>query len=132
MDMETNKVNILVVDDDKNTRVYVAKLLSVKDWQVDTAPDGPAALELVRAKKYDAAVLDYRLPGMNGAELCKKIREKEPDMPAVFLTGYARIDTVFPAIEAGADRVLAKPVDPAELINVLEEELQSAAAGRNR
>jgi len=125
--METRTVSILVVDDDEATRVYVAKILSLKNWRVDTAEDGPTSLALVEKQAYDAVVLDYRMPGMDGAELCRRIRQIRPGIREVFLTGFPSIDTVYPAIEAGADHVLAKPVDPAELLRVLEEELMRTA-----
>jgi two-component system response regulator (stage 0 sporulation protein F) len=124
--MDSKHVNILVVDDDEATRVYVAKILSLKNWQVDTAEDGLASLDLVQKKAYDVVVLDYRMPGMDGVELCRRIRQIQPAVREVFLTGFPSIDTVYPAIEAGADHVLAKPVDPAELLQVLEEELARA------
>ena len=118
------KVSIIVVDDDKNMCIYLSKILSVKrDWQVDIAWKGTMALELAKVNAYDAAVLDYRMPGMDGAELCRLLREAQPGLRAVFLTAYPQIDTVFPAMEAGADRVLSKPVDPAELVRALEEQL---------
>ena len=124
--MDTKKVSILVVDDDEATRLYVAKILSLKNWRVDVAEDGPTSLDLVQKRSYDAVVLDYRMPGMDGAELCRRIRQIQPEIREVFLTGYPSIDTVYPAIEAGADHVLAKPVDPAELLQILEEELARA------
>jgi two-component system response regulator (stage 0 sporulation protein F) len=121
--MKTKKVNILVVDDDKNTRAYVAKILSGKNWHVDTAADGQTALSLVKHNSYNAVVLDYRMPGMDGVEVCRRIKEIQPDTREVFLTGYATINTVFPAFEAGAERVLSKPVNPQELIHALEVQL---------
>ncbi len=124
--MSTKKVSILVVDDDQATRFYVAKILSLKNWQVDVAEDGPTSLDLVQKQTYDAVVLDYRMPGMDGAELCRRIRQIQPEIREVLLTGFPSIDTVYPAVEAGADHVLAKPVDPAELLQVLEEELARA------
>jgi CheY-like chemotaxis protein len=123
--MDPQMVNILLVDDEPRICAYVAKFLSGRGWAVDTAPDGPSALELVRQKTYDAVVLDYRLPGMDGAELCRRIRELQPAIRSVFLTGFPTIDTVFPAVDAGAARVLAKPVDPDTLIGVIEQQLAS-------
>ena len=124
--MSSKKISILVVDDDEATRLYVAKILSLRNWQVDLAEDGPTSLDLVQRQAYDVVVLDYRLPGMDGAELCRRIREMQPEIRQIFLTGYPSIDTVYPAMEAGADHVLAKPVDPAELLQVMEEELSHA------
>ncbi len=82
--MEPKKNNILVVDDDKIACIFVMKILSVKkDWQVDVAWKGTMALELVKKKAYDAVVLDYRMPGMDGAELCRRIREMQPGVRGV-------------------------------------------------
>jgi DNA-binding response OmpR family regulator len=124
--MGAQNANILVVDGDPLTRVCVAKILAMKHWQVDTAADGPSSLTLVRQRAYDAVVLDYRLPGLNGAELDRQMCELQPGVRAVFLTAFPTIDTVYPAMEAGGERVLSKPVDPAELIRVVEEELAHA------
>ena len=121
--METKTISILVVDDDEATRAYVTEIFSSRNWRVDVAEDGPSSLALVEQQPYDVVVLDYRMPGMNGAELCRRIREFQPDVREVLLTGFPTIDTVYPAIEAGADQILAKPVDRAELLRVVEQEL---------
>lgn len=127
MNEQSARTEILVVDDEPNTCAYISGVLSRKNWHVDTASDGPAALELMRTQHYHAVVLDYRMPGMNGAELSREIDRYQPGVPKVLLTGYPIIDTVYPAVEAGVDRVLAKPVDPAELIDVLQAQI--AASG---
>jgi DNA-binding response OmpR family regulator len=121
--VQIKSVRILVVDDDEGTRAYIAKVLSLKGWKVDTAGDGETGLSLVRKQAYDAVVLDYRMPGMNGAEVCRRVREIRPGIRPIFLTGFPTIDTVYPAIEGGADRVLAKSANLQELIGVLEEEM---------
>lgn len=121
--METKSISILVVDDDEASRAYVTEILSSRNWRVDTAEDGPSSLALVEQQAYDVVILDYRMPGMNGAELCRRIRELQPGVRGVFLTGFPTIDTVYPAIDAGADHVLAKPVDRAELLRIVEQEL---------
>jgi DNA-binding response OmpR family regulator len=119
----TATINILVVGDDKEACTYVAKILSAKDWQTDKAWIGSKALELARNNTYDAIVFDYRKPGLDGADVCRRIREAQPGARHVFMTGTPNTESVFQAVEAGADRVLAKPVDPTELVHVLEEQL---------
>jgi CheY-like chemotaxis protein len=116
----TATINILVVGDDEETCTYVAKILSVKDWHTDEAWIGSKALELARNNAYDAVVFDYRKPGLDGAEVCRRIREAQPNARHVYMTGTANIETVHQAVQAGADRVLAKPVDPTELVHILE------------
>lgn len=114
---------ILIVDDDPSNCKVISKLLSLRGYQVDTAYDGPSALDLVDRRSYGLALIDYRMPGMNGVELYRRIRQVRPGMVGVFLTGYPTIDTVFPAIEAGVQRVLAKPAVTEELFAVVEQYL---------
>lgn len=116
---------ILAVDDDKSICRFLTKALTRHGFEVDTALDGSAALELVDRHEYELALLDYHMPDENGAQLFRKIRAKQPNMIAVFLTGDPTIGTVYPAIDAGADRVLAKPIGVEELLEVVETQLAS-------
>ncbi len=106
----------------------MAKILLSRDWRTETAWVASRALELARKNNYDAVVFDYRRPGLDGADVCRRIREAQPNTHQVFLTGTPRIDSVYQAMEAGAERVLAKPVDPAELVQVLEEQLAATTS----
>jgi len=112
---------VLVVDDDRMNCEVVARLLSDRGYMVDVANDGSEALELIARNPYSLVVLDYLMPGMNGVELFRRARQLQPELLGVFFTAYANINTVFPAIEAGVDRVLAKPVDARELIPWVEQ-----------
>ena len=76
---------------------------------------------MVQHKPYALTIIDYQMPGMNGIELYRRMKEVRPDIKAIFLTGFTTIDVVFPAIDAGVLRVLAKPVDFEELIPVIDE-----------
>ena len=125
--MTTEKINILVVGDDEETCLYLSKILSARDWQTDIAWIGSKALELARKNAYDAVVFDYRKPGHDGAEVCRRIREYQPGARHVFMTGTTNIETVYLAVEAGADRVLGKPVEPTELVHVLTEQLNETS-----
>jgi DNA-binding response OmpR family regulator len=119
----TSTINILVVGDDEETCTYLTRILSTKDWRTDQAWIGSKALELARNNAYDAIIFDYRKPGLDGADVCRRIREIQPDARHVFMTGTSDIDTVYHAVEAGADRVLGTPIDPSELVHVIEEQL---------
>ncbi|MBL9122837.1 MAG: response regulator [Planctomycetaceae bacterium] len=112
---------ILVVDDDRSACAAVSRMLTGEGYSVDTAENGEAALAAMRHADYDLAILDYQMPGMDGVELCQKMREMKPEIPAVFVTAFTTIDKVFPAFSAGAERVLAKPVDIHELVPVVQE-----------
>jgi CheY-like chemotaxis protein len=111
---------VLVVDDDRSNTEIVSRVLAAHGYQVDVAGDGTAALELVKQHPYRLAVVDFQMPGMNGVELFRRARELQPHLRGVFLTAYANINTVFPAIEAGVERVLAKPLNSRELIKIAD------------
>ena len=110
---------LLVVDDERGQCELVSRLLSEQGYEVDTASDGEAALDLLAQNGYDLVVLDYQMPGMNGVELFRAARQVQPELVGVFLTAYADISTIFPAMDAGVERVLSKPVDSRELLPVV-------------
>lgn len=112
---------ILIVDDDRSSCEILSKILSLRGYQVDVAYDGRTALELVQNRDYGLALIDYRMPGMDGVELYRRIREMRPGMVGVFVTGFPTIDTVYPAIAVGVERVIAKPAGSSELLDVIEE-----------
>jgi DNA-binding response OmpR family regulator len=113
---------LLVVDDDRYAREALVKVLENQgEYAVDTAEDGKQALEMAAANGYRLAILDYQLPDMTGAEILREVRATRPDFPAIFVTAYTTIDTVFPAVDAGAQRVLPKPFDAAELLQLVGE-----------
>ena len=112
---------ILIVDDDRSSCEIIAKILSLRGYHVDVAYDGPTALELVEKKTYGLALIDYRMPGMDGVELYRRIRQMRPDVVGVFVTGFPTIDTIYPAIAVGVERVIAKPAGSNELLQVIEE-----------
>jgi DNA-binding NtrC family response regulator len=119
---------ILIVDDNPDACEMAARMIQLGgNYQTETACDGPAALELVKAHPFALAIIDYAMPGMNGVELFRKMREVRPDMKGIFLTGFTTIDVVFPAIDAGILRVLAKPIDFDELMPVIEQYSGTAA-----
>ena len=102
---------ILVVDDERDIRENLRDILTDLGYAVDVAGDGPSALELVQAKHYDVALLDLRMPGMDGLELYRRIKELRSGTVAIIVTAYATAETTRDALEAGAWKIVAKPVD---------------------
>jgi two-component system, NtrC family, response regulator HydG len=115
--------SILVVDDDADTCRNLADILTDLGYQVDTAHDGPGALELVRRKAYDVALLDFKMPGMDGLTLYREIRKVRAETVAIIVTAYAGGDTTGEALAAGAWQVLPKPVDFPRLLGLVGEAL---------
>jgi DNA-binding response OmpR family regulator len=113
--------SILVVDDEVDTCANLSDILADLGYQVDVAYDGESALELVRQRAYDVALLDLKMPGMNGLELYRRIKELRASTVAIIVTAYATDETALAALEAGAWRIVAKPVDLGQLMGLVEE-----------
>ncbi|HEY7159293.1 MAG TPA: response regulator [Gemmataceae bacterium] len=115
--------SILVVDDEVDTCHNLSDILTDLGYQVDTALDGFAALELVRKKCYDIALLDLKMPGMDGLTLYRQLRQLRSSTVAIVVTAYANKATAEEALAAGAWQVLAKPVDLGRLLPLVGEAL---------
>ena len=120
---------VLIVDDNEDAAHSLALLLRLIGQDVRTAHDGPAALEVVRDFQPDIAFLDIGLPGMNGYELAKRLRQ-EPGGDKVFLvalTGWGQEEDRRRSREAGFDHHLTKPADPAALEPLLSQSRKAAS-----
>ena len=111
---------ILVVDDDEDTCQNLSDILCDLGYQVDSAHDGPSALEMVRVKPYDVALLDLKMPGMDGLELYREIKRLAAGTVAMLVTAYASHATAEEALKAGAWRVLSKPIDFPKLLSLVD------------
>lgn len=111
---------VLLVEDNADAREALRALLELDGYGVEAAADGIRALEIVRARSPDIALIDIGLPGVDGYEVARRIRTLETPQPALIaLTGYSQPEDRQRAMEAGFDAHLVKPVDPAELARVL-------------
>jgi two-component system, NtrC family, response regulator HydG len=115
--MNTDSVRVLIVDDEPDTCENLSDILTDMGYQVDTAPDGFAALELAKQHHYDIALLDLRMPGMDGLELYRRIRETSAGTEAIVVTAYASSDTARSVLAAGACKIMSKPVDIGALLS---------------
>jgi len=115
---------ILVVDDEVDTCANLSDILSELGYQVDVAYDGPSALELVQKTAYDVALLDLKMPGMDGLELYRRIKELRAGTVAIVVTAYASSHTAQEALSAGAWRILPKPVDFPRLMKLVDEAVE--------
>ncbi len=115
----TGRGEILLVDDEHSIARAYARTLGAAGFTVETAHDGKAAAAATRARKFDVIVSDITMPGMNGLELLRLVREHDLDVPFVLMTGGPAIDSAVRAMEYGALRYLIKPVAPAELEEVV-------------
>ena len=117
---------VLLCDDEDVLRTLVRATLESEDYSIIEASDGEQSLELARALHPRVVVLDMMMPGRSGLEVLRELRS-DPDLegiPVVMLTARARVADRDAAIAAGADRYLAKPFSPLELISVVEDLLK--------
>jgi EAL domain-containing protein (putative c-di-GMP-specific phosphodiesterase class I) len=106
---------LLVADDDEGLRRIFARAFRADGFDVETAADGHAALNLLEKHKFDAILTDIAMPGMSGIELLRAVRERDADVPIVLMTGGPDLTTALQAIEHGAFRYLVKPVQLGDL-----------------
>ncbi|MYR42058.1 response regulator [Streptomyces sp. SID5910] len=114
---------MLVVDDDPTVAEVVAGYLDRAGFVVDRAGDGPAALARDAAHRPDLVVLDLMLPGMDGLEVCRRLRDRGP-VPVVMLTARGDEDDRILGLEVGADDYVTKPFSPRELVLRVESVLR--------
>ncbi|GAQ65032.1 MULTISPECIES: response regulator transcription factor [Streptomyces] len=116
---------VLVVDDDPTVSEVVAGYLHRAGFSVDVAADGPAAVETAASRPPDLVVLDLMLPGMDGLEVCRRIRANGP-LPVIMLTARGDEEDRILGLEVGADDYVTKPFSPRELVLRVESVLRRA------
>ncbi len=116
----TGTASILVVDDEYGVRSGIRQILEIEGYDVDDAETGREALALLEANSYDVALLDYRLPDMDGLSILQSIKSSGADVATCMITAYANIDTAIAATRQGVDFFLPKPFLPDDLLGVVE------------
>ena len=116
---------ILIVDDDKSILRTFARILQKNGYEIDVVETGKEALEKADAKKYDLALLDIRLPDMDGTELLAKMKKQLQTTIKIMITGFPSLETGVKALDEGADAYLVKPVKPEELLMLIEEKMKN-------
>jgi excisionase family DNA binding protein len=104
-----DRPRILIVDDEQTVRDLVAKTLTMADYDVDTAPDGPSALDRLRSADYDLLITDLKMPGMDGLSVIREARQRSAELPIIIITGYSTEASAIEAINLGVCGYLTKP-----------------------
>jgi len=113
--MRAPKIKVLVAEDDANLAAGLKDGLELMGYQVSLAKTGTRALDMAVTGQYPLLVLDLNLPGMNGMNVCRAIRQSNPKLPILILTALGGIDQKIEGLEAGADDYMVKPPDLREL-----------------
>ena len=118
-----SKGTILIVDDDWDSVNVLSQILFNEGYTIDVARQGLEAIERAKQQKHSAAILDYLMPYYQGDEVAKKIKEIDPDVHLILVTGYKIV--LHPGVSKVFDCVLEKPLKASELIKALERVTQS-------
>ena len=119
------KEYVLIVDDDKSSSKSLAMILRKKGFEIDIADSGQKALEKTREGSFNVALLDVKLPDMEGTELLPILKKSHPELDAIIVTGHASIENAIRAINEGASGYITKPLNIDELIMRLKELIEN-------
>jgi len=123
------KHTILVVDDEKDIRDLFQDVLVQEGYQVFTATNGAEAISLGKRNRLDLALVDIKMPGMDGIEAFQKLKKVKKDMEVIMLTGYGSLKTAKEAMRLGAYDYLTKPFDLGLVKNIIREALERKKEG---
>lgn len=123
------KVSILVVDDDAAIRKTLSRILEKEGYLVEAVESGGKAVEASDERFFNVALIDIRLPDMEGTELLEKLKRTEPKMVKIIVTGYPSLKNAVEAVNKDADGYILKPFDACELLAMIEKHLKRQKEG---
>jgi DNA-binding NtrC family response regulator len=119
-----NQPSILIVDDDENIRETLRAILQQKGYNTETAKNGQEAIQKSKTQFFNLALLDIKLPDMDGTKLLTLLHEDLPRMVKIMVTGYPSLENAVEALNHGADTYIIKPVKPEKLLALIKEKLE--------
>ena len=125
MSDEQKKIKLLLVDDEVDFLNSLAKRLGKRDFDINTATEGNLAIKAAKKEKFDVAILDMKMPGMDGMELLRILKKKHKFLEVIILTGYGGIDSAVEATKLGAYAYLEKPYNFENLLEVLQKAFET-------
>ncbi len=118
---DANKIKLLLVDDEVKFLESIAKRLELKDFDVTTATTGEEAIAAAEGGLFDVAVVDFQMPGMDGTQVLRALKQKHKYLEILMLTGHATVDSAVECTKLGAFKYLEKPYDFDKLVKVITE-----------
>ena len=117
-------IRVLLVDDEEDFRVTLAKRLQKRELKVVAVESGPKGLEAVQQGPFDVAVVDVKMPGMDGLEMLMRLKERTPLIEVIMLTGHASVESGIEGMRLGAFDYLMKPCNIDDLVLKIEDAYQ--------
>jgi len=124
--------SILVVDDDSEVRKTLSSILRNEGYSVETVENGKQAIKASERFPFDLALIDIKLPDLEGTDLLNKLKDKQPNMVKIIITGFPSLENAIKAINEGADGYVLKPFDVPKLLEAIRKHLDEKAAERIR
>ena len=118
---DNKKIKLLIVDDDEKFLKTISERLGLKDFDVTATTDGEKAIKTAKKGKFDVAILDLKMPGMDGTELLKVLKKKHKYLEVIMLTGFGSIDSAVECTKLGAFGYVEKPYSFEKLLEMLKE-----------
>jgi len=115
---------ILIVDDDENIRKVLTTILEDEGYDVESVDTAKKAIERTRRKFYNLALIDIRLPDMEGIELLTKMKNTTPKIRKLIITGYPTLQNAVEAVNRGADAYIMKPFDMEKVLEAMKDQLK--------
>jgi DNA-binding NtrC family response regulator len=119
-----DSARILVIDDDENIRKVLETILADEGYSVETAETAKKGIEKSEQAFFNLALIDVRLPDMEGIELLSKLRNTKPKMRKIIVTGYPTLQNAIAAVNKGADAYVMKPFDVEKILQTIKEQLK--------
>jgi DNA-binding response OmpR family regulator len=116
---------VLVIDDDESVRAAIRDILEFGEYDVQTASDGASGAKMAASRRFDAVLLDLKLPDKNGIDVLSGILAARPDLKVIMMTGYATVETAKQAMHIGAFDYLCKPISDEILLGIVEEAVKA-------
>ena len=114
---------IIIIEDDRDILDSLKEIIKSDGYEVDTASNGEEGIKKCRANSFDLALLDIKLPGMDGTEVLEILHKEFPEMVKIMITGYPSLENAVASLKKGADAYLTKPVNPSRLLEVIDKKL---------
>jgi DNA-binding NtrC family response regulator len=127
--VKVNRLNekILIIDDDASVRNVLSSILSEEGYLVAAVENGKQALKAAEEARFDLALIDVVLPGIKGTELLRKLKERQPRMVKIIVTGFPSLENAIKAVNEGADGYILKPWNAKELLKTIRKHLNAKA-----
>jgi len=119
-----SKYRILIIDDDENIRKVLQTILEDEGYMIDTADTAKKGIEQSEKTFYNLALIDVRLPDMEGIELLSKLRNTKPKMRKIIVTGYPTLQNAISAVNKGADAYVMKPFEVEKILETIKDQLK--------